>query len=162
MFVSNLCVRTGRILSLIDWEEVSKIVFHGLIALMVGIWVAGETLGSWLHRTNDWLAHHWVRLIVTPTPVMEEEENEEDEEIPLPAPLEDPWASPIEIELMLALALEPLAILFTTPLLLAAAQAPVALLAAGQDVVQQTPPAATNGRRKRGRRAHTSRNRQPA
>jgi hypothetical protein len=73
MFVSNLCVRTGRILSLIDWEEVSKIVFHGLIALMVGIWVAGETLGHWVHRLNDWLAHHWVQLIVPQTSVETEQ-----------------------------------------------------------------------------------------
>ncbi|MEY2986091.1 MAG: hypothetical protein RJB24_320 [Candidatus Parcubacteria bacterium] len=82
MNLSNICVPTGRILSLIDWEEVGLIVFHGLITFAVGIYVAGETLGNWVHRTNDQLAANWVRMLAL-TPVMEEEENEEDE-VPLP------------------------------------------------------------------------------
>lgn len=144
MFISNTCVRTGRILAQIDWKEVALIVFHGLIAFAVGIYVAGETLGNWVHRTNDKLAANWVRLIVVP-----------------PTPAEG-QALIIEVEQPLPPALETMAILFTTPLMLAAAQAPVALLAAGQEPVQEPPPAATNGRRKRGRRSPNDRARQTA
>ena len=148
MFVSNLCVRTRRILSQINWEEVGLIVFHGLLTFAVGIYVAGETLGNWVHRTNDFLAHHWVRLIVPPTSVETEQAQiivEVELNLPPPLVIEDPWASPIKVELMLPLALEPLAIMFTAPLILAATQAPVALLAESQEVTQ--PPAPTKRRR---------------
>jgi hypothetical protein len=153
MFISNLCVRTGRILSLIDWQEVGLIVFHGLIALIVGIWIAGELLGKWVHWLNDILAANWVRLIMPPPSVETEQALIIVEEVDTPMPA-------VEVELMLPLVLEPMEILFTTPLMLAAAQAPVALLVAGQEVVQQPPPVATSRRRKRGRRAHQNRTRQ--
>lgn len=183
MYIVNFCVRTGRILAQIDWQEVGLIVFHGLIALMVLIYVVAETIGKWVHRTNDWLAHHWVRLIVPSSP--DEGQAPIVEEVsattlptvevelklpPVPLVIQDPWTSPIEVKLMLPLA--PMAILFAAPLALAAAQAPVALLAAGQPV-SENPFPATNGRRRRvksqptqattttprprGRRAHANR-----
>lgn len=152
MFVSNLCVRNGRILSLIDWEELSKIVFHGLIALMVGIWVAGETLGHWVHRLNDWLAHHWVQLIVLQTSVETEQALIIVEEVstttlpivvevelmlpPTPMVVVDPWYDMSEVEPILPL--ESLSTFFNTPLMIAAVREPVALLAPELQE-QQTP-----------------------
>jgi hypothetical protein len=48
----------------IDWAEVGQIVWHGLIALAVAIYVAGEFTGRALHRCNDQLARLWVQLWV--------------------------------------------------------------------------------------------------
>ncbi len=60
--------RTWRTLvwieSEIDWAEVAHIVWHGLLAFAVGVYVAGEMTGRWVHRTNDRLAALWVRLLV--------------------------------------------------------------------------------------------------
>jgi hypothetical protein len=148
----------------VDWNTVAKelielwtIIFKGIIVLTVGIYIAGETLGNLVHRTNDFLSHHWVRLIVPPTYIERQAPIIVEVELVLPPPLviEDPWEGPIEVELMLPLALEPLAILFTTPPMLVAVQAPVALLAAGQDSTLQEQPA-TN-RRPRGHKAHRKR-----
>jgi len=153
----------GR-LNTIDWEKVTKDVikiwdlfFKVLVILMILTYIAGKSLGTWVHQTNDWLAHQWVRLIVPPTSVEGQAlitvvtkkvsvptpptiVEVEPPLPPIPLMIEDPWESPIEVELMLPL--EPIAILFTSPLLLAVAQAPVALLTAGQEVPQQTPPLA--------------------
>ena len=196
MNLSQALDQTADRLEQVEWKKIGiKIVeiwdlfFKIVVIAMIITYLAGKALGTWVHQTNDRLAANWVRLIVPQTPVMEEEENEEDEAplpaTPSPTPLsiQDPWESPIEVELMLPLALEPLAILFTTPLMLAAAQAPVALLAAGQEAkkpvrkaptptstpcpkrkesasIQAAP--ATNSHRKRGRRAHKNRARQTA
>jgi hypothetical protein len=165
MNISQFLDQAVASLEKVEWKKIGiKIVeiwdlfFKIVVITMILTYIGGKALGTWVHQTNDRLAANWVRLIVLQTPVMEEEKNEEDEAplpaTPSPTPLsiQDPWESPIEVELMLPLALEPLAILFTTPLMLAAAQAPVALLAAGQPVAQQDPAPATN-RRRRGRRA---------
>lgn len=54
--------------SQIDWAEVGHIVWHGVLAFAVGVYLAGEFTGRWVHRTNDQLARLWVRLWV-PQPV---------------------------------------------------------------------------------------------
>ncbi len=48
----------------IDWAEVGHIVWHGLLAFTVGVYVAGEFTGRWVHRTSAQLARLWVRLLV--------------------------------------------------------------------------------------------------
>lgn len=207
MFISQKLNQAADSLEQVNWKQVTKdiiktwdLFFNGLVILMVLIYLAGKTLGNLVHRTNDFLATNWVRMLgLSPIPVMKEEENEEADEVPLPtvpstpteleqAPtpviteevsplttpavevelklppplfIEDPWEGTIEVELILPLVLETMAIPFTMPLLLTAAQAPVALLVAGQEVVQQPPPVATNRRHSR-RRAHADRNRQTA
>ena len=55
------------VLTQIDWTEVGQIIWHGLLALLVCTYLAGEFTGRWVHRTNDRLARLWVRLWV-PTP----------------------------------------------------------------------------------------------
>jgi hypothetical protein len=52
----------------IDWAEVGQIVFHGLIACAVAVYVAGELTGRWLHRFNDQLAHVLVGTAKQPIP----------------------------------------------------------------------------------------------
>jgi hypothetical protein len=42
--------------SQIDWAEVGHIVWHGLLAFAVGVYLAGEFTGRWVHRTNDQMA----------------------------------------------------------------------------------------------------------
>jgi len=109
MNISQFLDQTIASLKKVDWEQVTKDLinlwvtfFKVSVALVIITYLIGKTFSHWVHRTNDWLAHHWVRLIVPQTPIMEEEENEEDEEAPLPTPLvEDPLESPIEVELML-------------------------------------------------------------
>lgn len=48
----------------IDWAAVGHIVWHGLLAFTVGVYVAGEFTGRWVHRTSAQLARLWVRLLV--------------------------------------------------------------------------------------------------
>jgi hypothetical protein len=173
-------------LETIDWKQIAiKIIeiwdrfFKIIVITTILTYLGGKSLGTWVHQTNDRLAANWVRMIVHQIPLMEEEENEEDEAplptAPSPTPLvvANPWEAPIEVELMLPM--EPMASPFTMPLL-AAEQAPVALLAASQEVPQEPTPTATNGRRRRkksaptqepvtssrtrGPRAHANRNRQ--
>jgi hypothetical protein len=43
----------------IDWAEVGQIIWHGLIALAVATYVAGEFTGRALHTTNARLARCW-------------------------------------------------------------------------------------------------------
>lgn len=52
----------------IDWAEVGQIVFHGLIACAVAIYVAGELSGRWLHRLNDQLAQLFAGTAKQPIP----------------------------------------------------------------------------------------------
>lgn len=168
MNISQVLDATADRLETINWKKVTKdvikiwdILWKFIVITMILTYVAGEALGTWIHQTNDILAANWVRLIV-PSNSVETEQAPIVEQVSItppavevelmlpPAPLvvEDPWDDP-EVELKLPLALEPMAILFTAPLALTTAKAPVALLAAGQ--VAHTP--TTNVRRKRGRRA---------
>jgi hypothetical protein len=50
----------------IDWAEVRQLVWHGLIALAVATYVAGEFTGRALHRANDVLARWWATRLVPP------------------------------------------------------------------------------------------------
>jgi hypothetical protein len=135
---------------------------------MIGIWVTGEFLVRWVHRTNDWFAHHWVRLIVPQTSV-------ETEQAPIVEVVSN--AIPAITEVEPTLPLDSLSTLFNTPLMLAATKAPVALLAPSQQrqqkpdsskrrrqsapesppVVAVTKAAPTPTRRSRGHRAHDRR-----
>ena len=82
--------RTWRALvwieSQIDWAEVGHIVWHGLLAFAVGVYVAGEFTGRWVHRTNDRLAALWVRLLVQEAPVSNERQTGVKFEVPLLLP----------------------------------------------------------------------------
>ena len=146
MNISQKLDQAADSLDQINWEkvfaeliELRTMLFKGVIVLIVITYVAGETLGTWVHRTNDWLAHQWVRLIVPQTPVETEKAQIIVEEVSAPT------TPAIMVEPPLPTAVETMAILFTTPLMLAAAQAPVALLAESQEVTQ--PPASTKRRR---------------
>lgn len=164
MNISQTLDQAADNLDQINWKEVfselSKIwnlLWKILVISAILIYISGKALGNWVHRTNDFLSHHWVRLIVPPTYIERQAPIIVEVELVLPPPLviEDPWEGPIEVELMLPLALEFLAILFTTPPMLVAVQAPVALLAAGQDsTLQEQPP---TPRRPRGPKAHRKR-----
>ena len=59
-----LFAHAARINRLIDWRFVAATVGHGLLALLVLTYCAGEQSGRWLHRLNDLLARHWRRLWV--------------------------------------------------------------------------------------------------
>lgn len=105
MNISQVLDQAADRLDNVDWKTVAKelielwtIIFKGIIVLTVGIYIAGETLGTWVHRTNDWLAANWVRMLAL-TPVMEEEENEEDE-VPLPTVPSTPPEARQEIRLI--------------------------------------------------------------
>lgn len=80
----------------INWKKVFSelselwiLLWKIVITLVVITKVAGETLGNWVHRTNDQLAANWVRMLAL-NPVMEEEENEEDEVPPPTVPSTPP------------------------------------------------------------------------
>lgn len=60
--LNALCWLHGQI----DWAEVGQIVWHGLIALAVATYVAGEFTGRALHRANDVLARWWAARLVPP------------------------------------------------------------------------------------------------
>lgn len=155
MFISNILDQAADRLDNVDWKQLTKkaikawdLLFKILVILMIVTYLACKLGVKLVYRLNDWLAHQWVRLIVPPTSVETEQAQiivEVELNLPPPLVIEDPWASPIKVELMLPLALEPLAIMFTAPLILAATQAPVALLAESQEVTQ--PPAPTKRRR---------------
>jgi hypothetical protein len=148
MKISQAIDQTAKSLEKTDWKQIAiKIIkiwdlfFRRLAITIILTYLVGKSLGNWVHRLNDWLAHHWVRLIVPQTTaetgqatiVVEEVSNTplpvKVEPMLPPAPLvvQDPWEATIEVELTLPL--KPLAILFTAPLMIAATQAPVALLA---------------------------------
>ena len=50
----------------VDWQEVGRIVLHGLVAAAVLTYMAGHALGTAVHRANAWLAPRWVALWVRP------------------------------------------------------------------------------------------------
>jgi hypothetical protein len=50
----------------VDWQEVGRIVGHGLIALCVLCYLAGHALGTAVHALNGWLSARWVALWVRP------------------------------------------------------------------------------------------------
>lgn len=154
----------------VNWKQVTKelielwdLIWKILILSIIFTHLAGKSLGNWVHSTNDRLAANWVRLIVPQTSVETEQAQiivEEvsttnlpvvEVELKLPPPLviEDPWEGTIEVELMLPLALETMALPFTMPLMLTAVQAPVALLAADQDSTSQEQPPPPARRRRR-------------
>jgi hypothetical protein len=159
MFVSNLCVRTRRILAQIDWKEVGLIVFHGLIALMVGTYVAGETLGNWVHSTNDKLAANWVRLIVVPPTPAEEQAPLPGitEEVSVPTP-----PTVVEVEPLLPPVAEVVEIstLQEQPPPVRRRRRSSAQRSLEETVNEEVEPPIT--RRPRGRRAHKNRNKQAA
>jgi hypothetical protein len=59
----------GRVwlaLQQVDWQEVGRIVLHGLVAAAVLTYMAGHTLGTAVHALNGWLSARWVALWVRP------------------------------------------------------------------------------------------------
>jgi hypothetical protein len=50
----------------VDWQEVGRIVLHGLVAAAVLTYLAGHALGTAVHKANDWLSASWVALLVRP------------------------------------------------------------------------------------------------
>jgi hypothetical protein len=50
----------------IDWQEVGRIVLHGLVAAAVLTYMAGHALGTAVHALNGWLSARWVALWVRP------------------------------------------------------------------------------------------------
>lgn len=77
----------------IDWQEVGRIVGHGLIAFCVLTYMAGHALGTAVHRANDALSRRWVAIWVrpdAPTPAAAPEP------APVPAP---PAVAPLYTEL---------------------------------------------------------------
>lgn len=73
--------------SQIDWAEVGHIVGHGLLAFAVGVYLAGEFTGRWVHRTNDQLARLWVRLWVPAAASSDRQAPVKFEVRPAPAPV---------------------------------------------------------------------------
>jgi hypothetical protein len=55
--------RTRSTLALIDWAEVGQIVLHGLIAVAVAVYVAGELTGRAVHAASAALGRFHVRLL---------------------------------------------------------------------------------------------------
>jgi hypothetical protein len=54
---------TRNTLALIDWAEVGQIVWHGLIACAVAVYVAGELTGLAVHSASAALGRLHVRLL---------------------------------------------------------------------------------------------------
>lgn len=50
----------------VDWQEVGRIVLHGLVAAAVLTYMAGHALGTAVHALNGWLSARWVALWVRP------------------------------------------------------------------------------------------------
>jgi len=48
----------------VDWQEVGRIVLHGLVAAAVLTYMAGHALGTTVHRANDALSRRWVAIWV--------------------------------------------------------------------------------------------------
>ena len=70
---STIPAHAGRIaghvwlaLQQVDWQEVGRIVLHGLVAAAVLTYMAGHALGTAVHRSNDALSRRWVALWVRP------------------------------------------------------------------------------------------------
>ena len=130
--------QTGDSLDQIEWEKVVKDVikaydlfFKIFVIVTILTYLAGKSLGNWVHRLNDWLAQQWVWLIV-PSPSVETGQ--------VPIVEEVLNNTPAVAKVEPTLPQESLSTLFNTPLMLAAAQAPVALLApALQEQAQPSP-----------------------
>lgn len=93
MNISQALDQTADRLEQVDWKKIGiKIVeiwdrfFKILVILMVLTYLAGKSLGNWVHQTNDRLAANWVRLIMPPTPLMEDEAPLPAAPSPTPAP----------------------------------------------------------------------------
>jgi hypothetical protein len=74
----------GRVwlaLQQVDWQEVGRIVLHGLVAAAVLTYMAGHALGTTVHALNGWLSARWVALWVRP-------------EAPAPAAAPEPAPAP--------------------------------------------------------------------
>jgi hypothetical protein len=81
----------------VDWQEVGRIVLHGLVAAAVLTYLAGHALGAAVHRANDWLSARWVALLVRPEATVKESLTVEPEApAPVPAP---PAVQPLYTEL---------------------------------------------------------------
>ena len=99
MNISQKLDQATNSLDQINWKKVFSelselwiLLWKIVITLVVITKVAGETLGNWMHRTNDQLAANWVRMLAL-NPVMEEEENEEEKVLPPTVP-----STPTEVE----------------------------------------------------------------
>jgi hypothetical protein len=65
----------GRVwlaLQQVDWQEVGRIVLHGLVAAAVLTYMAGHALGTAVHALNGWLSARWVALLVKPEVTVKE------------------------------------------------------------------------------------------
>ena len=56
----------------VDWQEVGRIVLHGLVAAAVLTYMAGHALGTAVHALNGWLSARWVALLVKPEATVKE------------------------------------------------------------------------------------------
>ena len=54
---------TRNTLALIDWTEVGQVVWHGLIAIAVAVYVAGELTGRAVHAASAALGRWHVRIL---------------------------------------------------------------------------------------------------
>ena len=60
---------TRNTLALIDWTEVGQVVWHGLVAIAVAVYVAGELTGRAVHAASAALGRWHVRILqLTPLP----------------------------------------------------------------------------------------------
>jgi hypothetical protein len=73
MTKTTIPAHSGRIaghvwlaLQQVDWQEVGRIVLHGLVAAAVLTYLAGHALGTAVHALNGWLSARWVALWVRP------------------------------------------------------------------------------------------------
>ena len=54
---------TRNTLALIDWTEVGQVVWHGLVAIAVAVYVAGELTGRAVHAASAALGRWHVRIL---------------------------------------------------------------------------------------------------
>lgn len=138
MNISKTLDQAADSLDQVNWKKVTKevidlwtTVFNGLVILGVLTYLTGEAFGHSIHNLNDWLAHHWVRVIVPQNSVETEQAPIIVEEVSTATP------TITEVEPTLPLE-ESLSTLFNTPLMIAAVREPLALLAPELQE-QQTP-----------------------
>jgi hypothetical protein len=157
MNISKFMDDTIQKVDQINWKKVAKDVikawdlfFKIFVIVTILTYLAGKSLGNWVHRLNDWLATKWVQVLglagptklgrVSPTNVeIVEETIVVEVELmlpPTPMVVVDPWYDMSEVEPILPL--ESLSTFFNTPLMIAAVREPVALLAPELQE-QQTP-----------------------
>lgn len=138
MNISKTLDQASDSLEKVDWKQLTKEIvdlwvafFKVIVTLAVLTYLIGKHLGHGIHRLNDWLAHHWVRVIVPQNSVETEQAPIIVEEVSTATP------TITEVEPTLPLE-ESLSTLFNTPLMIAAVREPVALLAPELQE-QQTP-----------------------